>query len=95
MLCVRSAALVGALRAQSALLKDGPGLRPLPEEHLVTQPAFDLLELATPYALHAISDTERATIDREEAEFFGEFLTSARAWPAASATDCARAEVAC
>lgn len=26
---------------------------------------FDLLELATPYALHAVSDTERAAIDRQ------------------------------
>ncbi len=32
----------------------------------MTEPTgFDLLELATPYALHAISDTERATIDRQ------------------------------
>jgi hypothetical protein len=31
----------------------------------MTEPTgFDLLELATPYALHAISDTERATVDR-------------------------------
>jgi anti-sigma-K factor RskA len=32
----------------------------------MTEPTeFDLLELATPYALNAISDTERATIDRQ------------------------------
>ncbi len=32
----------------------------------MTEPTgFDLLELATPYALHAISDTERATVDRQ------------------------------
>jgi hypothetical protein len=31
----------------------------------MTEPTgFDLLELATPYALNAISDTERATVDR-------------------------------
>ncbi len=31
----------------------------------MTEPnEFDLLELATPYALHAISDTERAAVDR-------------------------------
>jgi anti-sigma-K factor RskA len=32
----------------------------------MTEPTgFDLLELATPYALHAIPDTERATIERQ------------------------------
>ena len=32
----------------------------------MTEPTgFDLLELATPYALHAISDTERAAVDRQ------------------------------
>jgi anti-sigma-K factor RskA len=32
----------------------------------MTEPTgFDLLELATPYALHAISDSERVTIDRQ------------------------------
>jgi anti-sigma-K factor RskA len=32
----------------------------------MTEPAdFELLELATPYALHAVSDTERAAIDRQ------------------------------
>jgi hypothetical protein len=32
----------------------------------MTEPTeFDLLELATPYALNAISDTERAAIDRQ------------------------------
>ncbi len=32
----------------------------------MTEPTgFDLLELATPYALHAISDTERVTVDRQ------------------------------
>lgn len=30
----------------------------------MTEPTFDLLELATPYALHAISDEERMDIDR-------------------------------
>lgn len=29
----------------------------------MTEPTFELLELATPYALHAISDEERAAID--------------------------------
>ncbi|WP_343600601.1 anti-sigma factor [Mycobacterium sp.] len=33
----------------------------------MTEPAFELLEMATPYALHALSDTERATIDRQVA----------------------------
>jgi Anti-sigma-K factor rskA len=34
----------------------------------MTEPTgFDLLELATPYALHAISDAERATVDRQVA----------------------------
>jgi anti-sigma-K factor RskA len=34
----------------------------------MTEPTgFDLLELATPYALHAVSDTERAWIDRHVA----------------------------
>jgi anti-sigma-K factor RskA len=32
----------------------------------MTEPTeFELLELATPYALHAVSDAERATIDRQ------------------------------
>ena len=33
----------------------------------MTEPTdFELLELATPYALHAMSDAERADIDRFE-----------------------------
>ena len=32
----------------------------------MTEPTeFELLELATPYALHAVSDAERAAIDRQ------------------------------
>ncbi|MFZ3306504.1 MAG: anti-sigma factor, partial [Mycobacterium sp.] len=32
----------------------------------MTEPTeFDLIELATPYALNAISETERAAIDRQ------------------------------
>jgi hypothetical protein len=32
----------------------------------MTEPTdFELLELATPYALHAVSDDERAAIDRQ------------------------------
>jgi len=33
----------------------------------MTAPEFELLELATPYALHAVSDDERADIDRRVA----------------------------
>ena len=33
----------------------------------MTEPTdFELLELATPYALHAVSDEERADIDRRD-----------------------------
>jgi hypothetical protein len=33
----------------------------------MTEPSFELLELATPYALHAVSETERANIERQVA----------------------------
>lgn len=33
----------------------------------MTEPTFELLELATPYALHAVSETERAEIQRHVA----------------------------
>jgi anti-sigma-K factor RskA len=33
----------------------------------MTEPTFELIELATPYALHAVSEAERAMIDRQVA----------------------------
>ena len=41
----------------------------------MTEPTeFELLELATPYALHAVSDAERAAIDRQLAAAAGDHL---------------------
>ena len=50
----------------------------------MTEPTeFDLIELATPYALNAISETERAAIDRQVA-------AAPAAVAEASATRCVR-----
>ena len=56
----------------------------------MTEPTeFELLELATPYALNAISDTERAAIERQLAAApprsprpsATRYARSARRWP--------------